>query len=524
MALNLQNLKNKITSAKDIFANALFGVPAEVEQAEGNVQYQYPTQRQADFMQGLPSNKDLLGKIQASPYNQGYTDEEIINRVAQGQNFGLGELANEQKEWGIKLPRANNELDEEAVRGNYLNIYQPKLQTGTATTPRQGGFFNDLAKGYEENLTQKFDFQNLAPDKNKSFATRLGEGAGSLVSFYNKPIARGLLGAAAALALGGGAGGALAMGLGTTVARQRNMTRDEAYRQGLINMGVKEAQVNAIPGIVSNDIFSNIARAKQLQDYAQYRQDMIEAQKEQNKIMQENKMAELSQKVAQNQLENYYKGQQIAQGWEKIKNDKEGVGKPNFNQITTMRKEFSSIPAIKNANEIKRQFDNVTNTYNAYKQGKLRANAADQAMVTTLNKILDPTSVVRESEFARTAAGQSIFARMQGYFDKISKGGGGLTNAEREDLYNAMQEMYNANQAEAREYINAYSDLANRYNINPADIMPRQYSSSETSTNNKTTQNSGQMVKMKSPDGKIYNVPIEKVETMKAKGGVVING
>ena len=65
--------------------------------------------------------------------------------------------------------------------------------------------------------------------------------------------------------------------------------------------------------------------------------------------------------------------------------------------------------------------------------------------------------------------------------------------------------------------VQSYTDMANRYNINPDDVI--RYKSNYAST-----QNANQMVKMKAPDGKIYNVPIEKVETMKAKGGVVIDG
>ena len=265
-------------SAKERLINALFGTPAQVDGVESNVQYQYPTQRQADFVQGLPNNKDLMGKIQASPYNQGYTDQEIINRVAQGQNFGLPQLASEQKEWGIKLPRANNMLDEEAVQGNYLNVYQPKLEIGTATTPRQGGFFNDLVSGYEENSTQGFDVQNLAPNQNKGIATRIGEGLGTLKSLYNKPIGRGLLAGAAALALGGGAGEALAYGMGAGVGRQNNMTRDKAYRQNLAQMGYSQDEIDAIPGIVSDDIYSNLIRAQQLKDNAEYRNMLLENQ------------------------------------------------------------------------------------------------------------------------------------------------------------------------------------------------------------------------------------------------------
>ena len=504
MALNLQNAKEK-------FINALFGVPAEIEQTEGNVQYQYPTQRQADFMQGLPSNKDLLGKIQASPYNQGYTDEEIINRVAQGQNFGLGELANEQREWGIKLPRANNELDEEAVRGNYLNVYQPKLQTGTATTPRQGGFLNDLAQGYQENATQGFNVQNLAPDQNKGLATRIGEGLGTLTRFANSPLGRGLIAYGTTRALG--YDDPVEQGLIAGVTRQGNISRDKAYRQGLINMGVDEAQVNAIPGIVSDDIFKNISAARQAQLMIDYRDDMLKAQQAQNNIMNKIREASLEEDIKRNAFNQNMDLAKLGIEREKLKQG--GENKPKFSEIASLRKEFTALPPVKNATEITRQYNNVYSLYAQYKQGKLGKNAFDQALITSLNKVLDPTSVVRESEFDRTSAGQAIWDKLGGYQQKLIQGGSGLTDANRADLVQALT----INDSEVQNIVKEYADIATRFNMLPEDVMPRHYKPS-----NNYAQNSGQMKKMKSPDGKIYNVPIEKVETMKAKGGVVIDG
>lgn len=424
--------------------------------------------------------KDLASRRQVQDY-------PIIPLVQANEQGGLetDPLKMAQAQLALKqasTPRTFGEkLFGREMTQDYQTINPDTNETEMTTISNyRPGFFNDLASGYRENATQGFDVNNLAPQR-KGLATRIGEGLGTLARFYDKPIGR--MAVATGLSMLTDEANPLGEGVKAYVGRQNNMTRDKAYRQSLINMGVDESQVNAIPGIMTDDIYKNLIDAKQAQEMQKYREMYLDTQNKNQEGLNLYRMNKLAEDIKQNELENYYKGQQLAQGWEKIKNDKENTGKPNFNQITTMRKEFSSIPAIKNANEIKRQFDNVTNTYNAYKQGKLRANAADQAMVTTLNKILDPTSVVRESEFARTAAGQSFFARAQGYADKITKGGGGLTNAEREDLYNAMQEMYNANQAEAREYINAYTDLANRYNINPADIMPRQYSSSENSAN-----------------------------------------
>ena len=58
--------------------------------------------------------------------------------------------------------------------------------------------------------------------------------------------------------------------------------------------------------------------------------------------------------------------------------------------------------------------------------------AGSQAILISFNKLLDPTSVVRESEYARSATGQSALETMRGFVDKLSKGGAGVTLKELE--------------------------------------------------------------------------------------------
>lgn len=470
MAFNFKNAKEKLV-------NALLGTPVQTQEATPSVSYGEDIDNYLNTLETQPYMQPLLNQ----PKETALTLEQYQRGVANGLNYGIKEIADMQDKLGIRKPQTGDEK----YAASLGEFNQPSvLNIATSNAPRQGGAINDFTSGYRENATQGFNVNNLAPQK-KSLATRIGEGLGTLTRFYNSPLGR--MAVATGLSMLTDEVNPLNEGVKAYVGRQTNMTRDKAYRQGLINMGVDEAQVNAIPGIVSDDVFSNIARAKQLQDYALYRQDMINTQRENAEALNNYRMAQLEKDVRQNELENYYKRQQLAQGWEKIKNDKENAGTLNFNNKANLRKEFTSIPAIKNANEIKRQLDNVTSTYNSYKSGKIRANAADQVMVTTLNKILDPTSVVRESEFARTAAGQSLLAKTQGYADKMVRGGGGLTNAEREDLYNTMLQMYDAQQKEAQEYVKSYTELAKMYNINPAEIMPRQYLGGITS-NNATTQ------------------------------------
>ena len=54
-------------------------------------------------------------------------------------------------------------------------------------------------------------------------------------------------------------------------------------------------------------------------------------------------------------------------------------------------------------------------------------NAASQGVLVSFQKLLDPTSVVRESEYARSASGLALLDRMNGFATKLRLGGAGLT-------------------------------------------------------------------------------------------------
>ena len=401
----------------------------------------------------------------------------------------------------------------------------PETNEVTLETVRtyQPSFFDNLTSGAKENFATGFASPNLTDNTGefgkKSASYRLGEGIGTLGRFLESPLGRGLLVGGIVGASGGSGLEALGYGAGTTMGNQGNRMRDRAYRDDLIRSGKQavmnspefkatndpmarqamlddvENRVNGYRGYITDDVYRNMIDSQIAQENAGYRRMYYDNQARQDELLTNLKNEQFEYQKKQDAIKN-------AQEWTKLENDKNQKNNINFNQISSLRKEFTSLPAIKNANEIKRQFDNVTNTYNAYKSGRLRANAADQAMITTLNKILDPTSVVRESEFARTSAGQSLLARLEGYSQKIAKGGGGLTDAEREDLYIAMQEMYNANQEEANAYIQSYTDLAKRYNINPEDIMPRQYYNDLSLGNNAEVQQYPEGTIIKNKQGK----------------------
>lgn len=84
------------------------------------------------------------------------------------------------------------------------------------------------------------------------------------------------------------------------------------------------------------------------------------------------------------------------------------------------------------AREMDRQFNLMQTGLQRFREGD--KNGGAQAVLVTFQKILDPTSVVRESEYARSAEGVSLLQRMQGYAEKLKSGGAGVPEAALQEM------------------------------------------------------------------------------------------
>ena len=87
------------------------------------------------------------------------------------------------------------------------------------------------------------------------------------------------------------------------------------------------------------------------------------------------------------------------------------------------------------AREMARQAQLIDQSYNNIIKGGDRS-LNTQAIITSFNKILDPASVVRESEYDRTAQGQSLLAQLEGKVQNIASGGAGVTEATLKEAAN----------------------------------------------------------------------------------------
>lgn len=80
------------------------------------------------------------------------------------------------------------------------------------------------------------------------------------------------------------------------------------------------------------------------------------------------------------------------------------------------------------AREITNYGSIINSAYNRFASGDAGdLNATSQAIINSFSKILDPSSVVRETEYARSGAGQSMLQRIEGIGTRLSQGGAGLT-------------------------------------------------------------------------------------------------
>lgn len=119
-----------------------------------------------------------------------------------------------------------------------------------------------------------------------------------------------------------------------------------------------------------------------------------------------------------------------------------------------------------NAREMARQANLIKQSYTNIVNGGDRS-LNTQAIVTSFNKILDPTSVVRESEYDRTAAGQSLIAQLEGKVQQIATGGAGITDATIKEAADIADQYLKESQASVLQQNERARTMANEFGLNP---------------------------------------------------------
>jgi hypothetical protein len=95
--------------------------------------------------------------------------------------------------------------------------------------------------------------------------------------------------------------------------------------------------------------------------------------------------------------------------------------------------------------------------------------AGDIALVTQFRKLLDPTSVVRETEFAQTAEAGGLITRLQTEVDKLS-GGGVVTQDTRDEIVRLSRNLMRAADAYERRRREDIDYRADKYGLDKKAI------------------------------------------------------
>jgi hypothetical protein len=150
------------------------------------------------------------------------------------------------------------------------------------------------------------------------------------------------------------------------------------------------------------------------------------------------------------------------------------TGQHGFDNALKLRTDFRAEPIYKGFEETKAaklQIDQAA---------KMASPAGDLAAATKVMKILDPGSVVRESELGMAMAATGVEDKVKNYANLVITGQK-LTPAQRKDFVDLSDKLYNAAAGQFNQKRNEYVGIAERNKLDveaavgaPADIKAKQ--------------------------------------------------
>lgn len=154
--------------------------------------------------------------------------------------------------------------------------------------------------------------------------------------------------------------------------------------------------------------------------------------------------------ASQNELNRALEGQKISAA----------AGSAGFQRADKLRDEYTALT---------KDFRTVQDAYSKI-QSTSDTGAGDMSLLYSYVKLLDPGSVVRESEFATAAASGSFGEQVQGAVQRVMTGER-LPETLRAAFKSEAGNLYKAQKAGADRLESQYTDLAKRYGIDAKDVI-----------------------------------------------------
>ena len=135
-----------------------------------------------------------------------------------------------------------------------------------------------------------------------------------------------------------------------------------------------------------------------------------------------------------------------------------------FKQEQDIRKDYISTPEVKAFNEMKTSFGQINAGLNT------KSAAGDLTAATKFMKLLDPGSVVRESELYLAMNATGVLDKATNYYARLARGEK-LTPSQREDFRNVANQLFKAAENTKLNYDKQYEEIAKSNNLDPSKII-----------------------------------------------------
>lgn len=140
-------------------------------------------------------------------------------------------------------------------------------------------------------------------------------------------------------------------------------------------------------------------------------------------------------------------------------------GGPDAEAISTARREFTSLPAVRSFAEQASSYGRVVAS------AEDPSPAGDLALIFNYMKVLDPGSVVREGEFATAQNSGSVDDRTRNLYNRILEGTR-LSADQRADFLNRATRLYQGAEQQYRSVADQYSEFARAAGLPVEQVIP----------------------------------------------------
>lgn len=143
------------------------------------------------------------------------------------------------------------------------------------------------------------------------------------------------------------------------------------------------------------------------------------------------------------------------------------LGQKGFDNTLKLRGDFRSEPVYKGFQEVESAYGQINKGLDA------KSPAGDLAAATKFMKLLDPTSVVRESELAMAMSATGALDKLYNYANLITTGQK-LTPSQREDFRKLSNEFYSTAYGQYNTKRDEYVGIAKRNELNIEDVVGKE--------------------------------------------------